>query len=239
MTVIKQDQLDGGSHRLGSIEIEDFDRRAETLVQEARDAACAIIESARAQAAELLEAARATGREAGHAEGLEQGRVEGRTEAVAAHGQRFEELSAAWSTMLQQWQAERDAMFRGAEQDVVALAVRLAGQIVHRTIRIDSGVIRSQLEAAMSMVRSESDLVVVIAPDDEPLVAELLDELMASFGNCRDATIRVEPGLTPGGCRIELDGGVIDASLETQLQRMATLLQPDEPVRQVADDHGA
>lgn len=239
MTVIKQDQLDGAQHRIASIEIEDFDRRADALVQDARDAARAIIESARAQAAELLESARESGRQAGHAEGLELGRSEGRAEAVAAHGQQFESLTAAWTTMLSQWQSDRDALFRAAEQDVVGLAVRLARQIVHRTVRIDSGVIRSQLESAMSLVRSESDLVVVVGPDDEPLVSELLSDLVTSFGNCRDASIRVEQGMAPGGCRIELDGGVIDATLETQLERMAILLQPDEPVRQVADDHGA
>ncbi len=239
MTVIKQDQLDGGQHRLGPMEIEDFDRRAEAIIRDARDAAAAIIESARVEAARMQESAREDGREAGHREGLEQGVAEGRAESVASHGERFQALASAWSEALDRWQEDRAAMFRSAQRDVVELAAKLSGQIVHRTVRIDSGIIRTQLESAMGLVRSASDLVIVISPDDEPLVAELLGDLLGAFGNCRDATIRIEPGLAPGGCRIELDGGVIDASLETQLQRMAELMLPDEPVQQVTDADGA
>lgn len=239
MTVIKQQQLDGGRHRLGPVEIEDFDRRAEAIVEEARVAAAAIIESARQQAADLMESTRREGFDSGREEGLQQGAAEGRAEAAATHGQQFQELAAAWEERLRLWQQERDAMFRSAQQDVVELAVKLSGQIVHRTIRIDSGIIRSQLESAMALVRSKSDLVIVISPDDEPLVAEMLDDLLGSFSNCQDATIRVEPGLAPGGCRLELDGGVIDASLEAQLHRMTELMLPDEPVQQVSDDPGA
>ena len=45
--------------------------------------------------------------------------------------------------------------------------------------------------------------------------------------------------MAPGGCRLELDGGTIDASLETQLHRLAELMLPDETVDQVGDDHDA
>ena len=47
MTIIKQDQVDMGGHTLASIEIEDFDRRAETLIATAQQAAQDIIEAAR------------------------------------------------------------------------------------------------------------------------------------------------------------------------------------------------
>ncbi len=239
MTVIKQQQIDGGGHRLDPVEIEDFDRRAEAIVEEARMAAAAIIESARSQANDLMESKRREGFEVGRQEGVRQGADEGRAEAVTSHGDQFRELATAWQERLSQWQEERDAMFRSAQHDVVKLAVMLSGQIVHRAVRIDSGVIRAQLESAMALVRSRSDLVIVISPDDEPLVAEVLEDLLGSFSNCRDATIRVEPGLAPGGCRLELDGGVIDASLEAQLHRMTELMLPDEPVQQVSDVQGA
>jgi flagellar biosynthesis/type III secretory pathway protein FliH len=98
---------------------------------------------------------------------------------------------------------------------------------------VDPGVVREQLQSALALVRHASDVQIVINPRDQPLVEELLEELVASFSNCNDASIRVDPTLAQGGCRLELEGGSIDATLETQLQRMASLLLRDESDEQV------
>ena len=233
MTIIKQDQVDMGGHRLASIEIEDFDRRAETLISTAQEAAQNIIEAARVEAARLLEESRTAGWEAGHASGAAEGQVQGREQAQQEHSEQVEAIVTSWSATLEQWQADRAAMFRSAEEDVLALAVQLAEQIVHRTTLVDPGVVREQLQSALALVRHASDVQIVINPRDQPLVEELLEELVASFSNCNDASIRVDPTLAPGGCRLELEGGSIDATLETQLQRMASLLLMDESDEQV------
>lgn len=239
MNIIKQDQLDVDGHHLSSIEIENFDRRAQELIGAAERSARGIIEAARAEAAELLESSRENGRRSGHEAGLEEGRQQGRAEAIEANGARLDQLQKAWVGALEQWQADRDSMFRAAERDVLRMSVKLAELIVHRTVRFDSGVVRSQLESAMGLVRNASDVQVIVSPDDEPIVQELLVELVATTSKCSDACIRVDPDMSPGGCRLELDGGTIDASLETQLHRLAELMLPDETVDQVDDDHDA
>ncbi|MDG2200240.1 MAG: FliH/SctL family protein [Phycisphaerales bacterium] len=233
MTIIKQNQVDMGDHRLASIEIEDFDRRAETLISTAQEAAQQIIEAARAEAARLLEESRTAGWEAGHASGTTEGEAQGREQAQQEHSVQVEAIVTSWSAMLEQWQADRAAMFRSAEQDVLAMAVQLAEQIVHRTTLADPGVVRDQLQSALGLVRHASDVQIVINPRDQPLVEELLEELVASFSNCNDVSIQVDPTLAPGGCRLELEGGSIDATLETQLQRMASLLLMNESDDQV------
>ncbi|MAB82404.1 MAG: hypothetical protein CMJ24_03070 [Phycisphaerae bacterium] len=239
MNIIKQDQFDVDGHRLSAVEIENFDRRAQDLIEAAERSAREIIEAARAEAADLVETSREDGRTSGFEAGLQEGRSQGRAEATEAHGARLEQLQAAWVGALEQWQADRDSMFRTAERDVLRLSVKMAELIVHRTVRFDSGVVRSQLESAMGLVRNASDVQVVVGPDDEPIVQELLEELVATTSKCGDASLRVDPDMAPGGCRLELDGGTIDASLETQLHRLAELMLPDETVDQVGDDHDA
>ena len=240
MTVIKQDQVDAGGHQLAAVEIEDFDRRAESLIATAEEAARAIIESARAEAAALKEEARTSGWDAGHESGTAEGRTEGRARAEQEHGDQIKAIITSWSSTLEQWQADRAAMFRAAEQDVLGLAVQLAGQIVHRTARIDPGVVRDQLQSAMNCVRHSSDVQIVINPQDQAVVEEVLEELVASTSHCSDASIRVDPDMARGGCRLELEGGSIDATIETQLQRMAKLMLVNEADdKAVAHDHGS
>ena len=239
MTVIKQDQLDGGQHRLGPMEIEDFDRRAEAII---RDAGCRRrhhrIRPGRGRPDPGVRSGRTAARP-DTGKGWSRARPKGgpSPSRVTGSDSRRSPPPGGGGGIAGRRIGPRCSV--PPSRDVVELAAKLSGQIVHRTVRIDSGIIRTQLESAMGLVRSASDLVIVISPDDEPLVAELPGDLLGAFGNCRDATIRIEPGLAPGGCRIELDGGVIDASLETQLQRMAELMLPDEPVQQVADADGA
>jgi flagellar assembly protein FliH len=220
-------------------DLDDVDREARRLIDDARAEARAIVEEARAAARREREAAVAAGRqegvERGLAEGLEQGRAEGRQEVLEALQPRIDQLVQAWQEALESWESRRHELLHQGREDVLAFAFTLARKIVHRVVEIDGQVAAGQVEAALALVSRPSALEVAINPEDRAVVEAILPGLVTAIGRCEDVSLRDDPAMTRGGCRVSTAGGAIDATIETQLERLADALLPaprdgaDEP----------
>ncbi|MEO6031862.1 MAG: FliH/SctL family protein, partial [Burkholderiaceae bacterium] len=70
-----------------------------------------------------------------------------------------------------------------------------------------------------------------VHPDYQALVAQGAADVLAARG----ARLLADPAMTRGGCLVESDIGVIDASLETRWQRAAAALGREAPWADPAD----
>jgi len=206
----------------------DLRSEGERLVAEARAAAAEILASARRQAQALIDTAEEKGIALGVERGFEQGRAageqSGRNDAQAQLREQASSLNAAMETALQSWEAERETIMRQAAQDIVGFSVALARRIVKRLPEIDADVVAGQLEAAIRLVGRPTSMVVRIHPEDEALVNALLPDYAAKIAQCREATTEVDPSMNRGGVIIRTVGGEVDASIETQLDRLTELV---------------
>jgi len=160
--------------------------------------------------AEELEAIRRQAWEEGH----EEGRQAGLEAAQRESQERIERLDA----LLQALAHPLDDLDERVEQELVALAMAVARQLIRREIKSDPaqivGVIREGvklLPVAAGNIRLE------LHPEDAQLVRELLH---LGEGDERSWHIVEDPTLTRGGCRIANDSSRIDATLETRINRM-------------------
>ena len=78
------------------------------------------------------------------------------------------------------------------------------------------------------MVSNTSSVRVAIHPRDRQTVEESLPQLKLQLPKLGHVEIVDDESLAPGGCRIFTAGGQIDADLNTQLNRIAADLVPDE-----------
>ncbi|HET6599652.1 MAG TPA: FliH/SctL family protein, partial [Burkholderiaceae bacterium] len=76
-----------------------------------------------------------------------------------------------------------------------------------------------------TLLLSARHITLRVHPDDQALVAEGAAEVLAARG----ARLLADPAMTRGGCLVESDIGVIDASLETRWQRAAAALGTEAP----------
>lgn len=222
MAVIKQIHAESEATVTGKPVLEDLDAKLQQMVGVAQQTAESIIEAARIEAERLG----AVAREQGHAEGLEAGRAEGRAAAMQETSERVEQTCGAWTAMLEQWESDRTRQLRQTEEDFIGTAIQLAESIVHRSIAVDPMAVRGSLQSALELVRRPTDVVVRVHPDDEGFVAEILDEVVSSMSSCTSARVQSDDGIEQGGCRLDLDGGSIDATLATQFERIAAVLLP-------------
>ena len=74
------------------------------------------------------------------------------------------------------------------------------------------------VRTALTAVRNQQRVVVRVAPADEKAVTEALAPMLSSGpGGSSFLNISADPRLAPGSCILESELGVLDASLDTQL----------------------
>ncbi len=209
----------------------DLSKQAAALRAKAEVDAKRIVEAAEAEAARLTagveEAGREAGYAAGHAEGLEQGREAGHAEALEQGVERAAAVAERWGALADEWEARRDEMDREAREAVLDLALRLAAKVVHRVIEVDQEVVTGQVAAALELVMSPADVVVRVHPEDRAAVQDVLPSLAKRFAHLRHLTLTEDEAVDRGGCVLTFGEGGVDATVETQLRRIAELIAPE------------
>jgi len=80
-------------------------------------------------------------------------------------------------------------------------------------------------EAIEALLLSARHVSVRVHPDDQPLVAQGAAEILQARG----ARLVADPAVTRGGCLVESDIGIIDASIESRWRRAAAALGSQSP----------
>jgi flagellar assembly protein FliH len=179
-----------------------------------------------ARAVEHERAARAAELHQARDDGYRDGRSEGRAEidqfkrgfAVQA-GVQVDALIAALQQRLTD--LEQDLA-----QRVAGIALALARQVVRgELVQNPAGVVAVAHEALGALLVSARHVSLKLHPDDFALVAEGAGELIAARG----ARLVCERSIERGGCIVDSDIGLVDASVATRWQRAAAALGQELP----------
>jgi len=233
MAVLRQGEAVRVADRAIVLDLGDLKRQGEALRAHTQSQISTMLAEAKAERERLLASARDEGRAQGLREGreagLRQGADEGRQAALQEHRAALGTIEAAWKSALAHFVGERERLLSDARQDVVRLATLIASRVVKRHLEFDPGVIEGQLAAVIAQLSRPTRLVVTIHPDDEPIARAALPGLLAALGNAKHVDLRTDASLTRGSCvAVTPGGGVIDASIESQLERIVQTLLPRE-----------
>lgn len=168
--------------------------------------------------AEALRAARQGGYHDGYRDGLA---------ALESFKQSFaQQATAQMGALMQSYAGQMDALQQRMAQALADAAVSLARQVVRGELRANpqqvAAVAQEAIEALLLSARHVS---VRVHPDDQPLVAQGAAEILQARG----ARLVADPAVTRGGCLVESDIGIIDASIESRWRRAAAALGSQSP----------
>ena len=168
--------------------------------------------------AEALRAARQGGYHDGYRDGLA---------ALDSFKQSFaQQATAQMGALMQSYAGQMDAlqqaMASGRADAGVSWARRVGGG--------ERGANPQQVPAVAHVVLgalllSARHITVRVHPDDHPLVAQGAEEVLKARG----ARLLADAGLTRGGCVVESDIGIVDASIESRWRRAAAALGSEAP----------
>ena len=181
-----------------------------------------------AQHAEALKQARQSGYQDGYRDGL-----------VALEG--FKQSFAHQATLqvgqlVKAIGSQLDAMQQEMAETLAATALSLARRIVRSELATrPEGIATVAQEALETLMLSARHITLRVHPDDQPLVAEGAGELLEARG----ARLVGDAAIARGGCVVESNIGLVDASIETRWRRAAASIGRDEPWTPAPDGEGA
>jgi len=169
------------------------------------------------QRAAELRAARQTGYQDGYRDGLVA--LDGFKRSYAA------QTTAQIGTLLASLTGELGALQQDMARTLAISATHLARQIVRSEMAVRPELVAEVArEAVDTLLLNAQHITLRVHPDDQALVAQGAAEVLAARG----ARLVADAAMTRGGCVVESDIGVIDASIEARWRRAAAALGYDE-----------
>jgi len=106
-------------------------------------------------------------------------------------------------------------------EDIVELAARLAQALLHRAIKEDRTIMLEVLQRAFRLAGPLEHVTVRCSSEDADMLRERAPGLArAETGRAVDVVVRPSDDISPGGCVLTWEGGVVDARNERRLDRI-------------------
>lgn len=178
-------------------------------------------EAPRADAAAELAAQLKAARQSGYQDGYRDGLValDGFKQSFAA------QTTAQIGALLQSLGDELGGLQQDMARTLAIAATHLARQIVRAELASRPELVAQVAQEAVdTLLLSARHITLRVHPDDHAFVAQGAADVLAARG----ARLLADPSMSRGGCVVESDIGIIDASLETRWRRVAAALGCDE-----------
>lgn len=181
---------------------------------------------------ETARAAYALGRrrgfEQGARAGLQQGYSEGSQALDDFESRKAADIARQMQSLVDGFRGELAALQSQVASDLVSLAVDIARQVLRRELATDpASLLPVAAEALRALGEGASQLEVRMNPDDASLLRDHLQAMPAA----KSWQLTEDPSVHRGGCRVEADTGVADASFEARWQAvMDALGREGEPL---------
>lgn len=216
--------------------LEDLGAQARALLEQARQEASRLHAAALQAAAASVQAEKQRaflrGLEEGRAAGLEQARREAARTALDEARESLAALAGSLATALRDFEQARRRLIASAEAGLIGLALAIARRVCKTQAAGDGEVARANVRHLLELVRHEHDLQLRLHPADADTLREALPELLTAAESLAHVELILDEGVGRGGCVLTSRQGTIDATLDTQLDRIAEALTGRPPLEE-------
>lgn len=169
------------------------------------------------------------GHQRGYAKGLrkghEQGYIEGSRALEDFQSREAADASQHMQKIVSAFKGEMATLESQLASDLVSLAIDIARQVLRDELRLrPDALLPAATEALRALGEGASRMEVRVNPADAALLHEHLEHQALNTG----WKLQPDPSIMPGGCRIEADTGVADATFEARWQAVMSSLGRDE-----------
>jgi flagellar assembly protein FliH len=184
------------------MDLSDLEHEASQLIARARNEATRIINEAKAiaerDALKIREDAR-----------------------IKQYAQALLELTTRWSQTLDLLHQSMPTHAADAKTDLVRLALAIADRVTHQHALLNRQVAQATVEETLKMMGAARTVVLLVHPTEIETLENFLPDLLAKIRAIDSIELTPDDTITPGGCTVRFGSGQIDATIETQIQRIA------------------
>lgn len=172
-------------------------KQARSILAQAKESAVHIVEEAHRHAAEFVQEAHQSGQQEGFAQ--------------AEH-------------MREQIKGLEHRMFNEVEAEAVRTALSIAEKLIEAELEAKAEAVVDIAVAALAAASDAREVFLRVNPKNAGALRHKKQRLLDALSVARSVDIRVDKNVPPGGVLIQTESGVIDATLETQLQELGRIL---------------
>jgi len=210
------------------LNLDDIEAQAERILSEAEAKAAAIMAAGEKAAVDIRARAqsegRAAGLQAGNEEGIKAGRAEGHAKAYAESRDQITKAAQTLAGACAEFQTLKEELFKQAEADLLKLSVMIARKVTGREISADAHISAENVKRCLDMLSQRRNLVVRVAPAALSAVEEIMPELSKRLGDLSSVKVVADEAVSPGGCLVTGESGMIDATIESQFAEVERIL---------------
>lgn len=113
----------------------------------------------------------------------------------------------------------KQEVFEYIAPDILEISIDIARKIVKKEIEQDPQVVLdSILEVLKTISRDETKIIIKVNPSQVALTKENMPEIISSLGMDIKTNVIGDDTISTGGCIVQTNNGIVDATVETQLE---------------------
>lgn len=204
-------------HQMTKEIVKSAKEEAEMIISQAHDE----VEQLRSAAYDEVEQLKEQAKEEGFQQGYEEGRQTAEKE-LKAKTKELEERAAETEHALQQ---KEEDMIRMTEQRMVDWLCRMIPQITGVVVENQREVLLYMVNSAMQDLDNSKHFVIRVSGGDYEKIEKHKDEIYGALNPNIDLEVFEDAKLSPLQCVIETDNGMVDISLDVQLDNLVKALR--------------
>ncbi|MBX3043845.1 MAG: hypothetical protein KIT33_13810 [Candidatus Kapabacteria bacterium] len=138
--------------------------------------------------------------------------------------EKYKDWIGGFDTLSQELRSEFSRFIVKMEESVVPSAILIAKHILMREIELDSEVVLQQAKKAIRSIDEEAILRISVNPGELEILKSAKSSLISDKAIARKIEINADEHINKGGCIITTSAGIIDASIEAQLEKIQASL---------------
>ena len=132
--------------------------------------------------------------------------------------------------LLKELQCLPETLLKEYRDWLIEMCLSISRRIVRRELAADIGQLSQLIDNLLRETVDEHTLTVHVHPDDLDLLEKHLDLKSLAERSGRTFSLKADANLERGGCRLENDVQLLDASIEKQFSFIEQSLRKDEPI---------
>ncbi|MGM0462571.1 MAG: FliH/SctL family protein [Fibrobacterota bacterium] len=200
-----------------------FDRHEEQILRDSKQ--MLELETRIEELEQEIEKTRETSYEKGVLAGKKEAEDTLRQECDDAIGDIRREHAEQMAYSLRMQLEDREQHILSFRKDIFDLAVLLAEKIVTVSLEGDMDFVETSITRALSYLSGSSDIDIKVSSSEYERVKESVTSIEKRSDNILSVRLSPSDRIRPGGCLIETDTGIIDATVEGRLRKLASIVE--------------
>lgn len=214
---------------------EDLKKRCENHVEKIRQQTQQMLRDAHEEGEHIRREALENAKAEGWGKGMQDAEAEiERRATTRADARATEMLSTLYPAMqkaVEDLIREQDRWLAEWESAAIRLSIAIAEKLLKRQLELHPERAKLMISEALQLAAGSQEIHVRLSPQDVELLGAKADEVIRNMAACGKAIVVADPEISVGSCLVETQHGVIDARVDTMLDRIAEELAggPHEP----------